>query len=64
MTGHTITIAGEVKPLYYGGGIVEINGGVFEAEASKFVLNQNDYIENESCFSVKGGILSDLILQM
>lgn len=56
MTGHTITIAGEVKPLYYGGGIVEINGGVFEAEASKFVLNQNDYIENESCFSVKGGI--------
>lgn len=55
-TGHTITIGGEVKPLYYGGGIVEINGGVFEAEASKFVLNQNDYIENESCFSVKGGI--------
>ena len=56
VTGHTITIGGEVKPLYYGGGIVEINGGVFEAEASKFVLNQNDYIENESCFSVKGGI--------
>lgn len=55
-TGHTITIGGEVKPLYYGGGIVEINGGVFEADASKFVLNQNDYIENESCFSVKGGI--------
>ena len=55
-TGHTITIGGEVKPLYYGGGIVEINGGVFEAEANKFVLNQNDYIENESCFSVKGGI--------
>lgn len=56
VTGNTITIGGEVKPLYYGGGIVEINGGVFEAEASKFVLNQNDYIENESCFSVKGGI--------
>lgn len=56
VTGHTITIGGEVKPLYYGGGIVEINGGVFEAEASKFVLNQNDYIENESCFIVKGGI--------
>lgn len=56
VTGHTITIGGEEKPLYYGGGIVEINGGVFEAEASKFVLNQNDYIENESCFSVKGGI--------
>lgn len=56
VTGHTITIDGEEKPLYYGGGIVEINGGVFEAEASKFVLNQNDYIENESCFSVKGGI--------
>lgn len=55
-TGHTITIGGEVKPLYYRGGIVEINGGVFEADASKFVLNQNDYIENESCFSVKGGI--------
>ena len=55
-TGHTITIGGEVKPLYYGGGIVEINGGVFEAQANKFVLNQNDYIENESCFSVKGGI--------
>ena len=55
-TGHTITIGGEVKPLYYGGGIVEINGGVFEAEANNFVLNQNDYIENESCFSVKGGI--------
>lgn len=55
-TGHTITIGGEVKPLYYGGGIVEINGGVFEADANKFVLNQNDYIENESCFSVKGGI--------
>lgn len=55
-TGHTITIGGEAKPLYYGGGIVEINGGVFEAEANKFVLNQNDYIENESCFSVKGGI--------
>ncbi len=56
VTGHTITIGGEIKPLYYGGGIVEINGGVFEAEAIKFVLNQNDYIENESCFSVKGGI--------
>lgn len=56
VTGNTITIGGEVKPLYYGGGIVEINGGVFEAEASKFVLNQNDYIENESCFIVKGGI--------
>lgn len=56
VTGNTITIGGEVKPLYYGGGIVEINGGVFEAEASKFVLNQNDYIENASCFSVKGGI--------
>lgn len=55
-TGHTITIGGETKPLYYGGGIVEINGGVFEAQANKFVLNQNDYIENESCFSVKGGI--------
>lgn len=55
-TGHTITIGGEAKPLYYGGGIVEINGGVFEAQANKFVLNQNDYIENESCFSVKGGI--------
>ena len=55
-TGHTITIGGEVKPLYYGGGIVEINGGVFEAQANNFVLNQNDYIENESCFSVKGGI--------
>lgn len=56
VTGNTITIGGEVKPLYYGGGIVEINGGVFEADANKFVLNQNDYIENESCFSVKGGI--------
>lgn len=56
VTGNTIAIGGEVKPLYYGGGIVEINGGVFEADASKFVLNQNDYIENESCFSVKGGI--------
>lgn len=56
VTGNTITIGGEVKPLYYGGGIVEINGGVFEAQANKFVLNQNDYIENESCFSVKGGI--------
>ena len=55
-TGHTITIGGEVKPLYYGGGIVEINGGVFEADANNFVLNQNDYIENEICFSVKGGI--------
>lgn len=55
-TGHTIIIGGEAKPLYYGGGIVEINGGVFEAQANKFVLNQNDYIENESCFSVKGGI--------
>lgn len=55
-TGRTITIGGKVEPLYYGGGIVEINGGVFEAAASKFVLNQNDYIENESCFSVKGGI--------
>lgn len=55
-TGHMITIGGEAKPLYYGGGIVEINGGVFEAQANKFVLNQNDYIENESCFSVKGGI--------
>ena len=55
-TGRTITIGGEVKPLYYGGGIVEINGGVFEADTNKFVLNQNDYIENESCFSVKGGI--------
>lgn len=55
-TGHTITIGGEVKPLYYGGGIVEINGGVFEADANKFVLNQNDYIENDCCFSVKGGI--------
>lgn len=55
-TDHTITIGGEAKPLYYGGGIVEINGGVFEAQANKFVLNQNDYIENESCFSVKGGI--------
>lgn len=55
-TGHTITIGGEAKPLYYGGGIVEINGGVFEAQANNFVLNQNDYIENESCFSVKGGI--------
>lgn len=56
VTGNTITIGGEVKPLYYGGGIVEIYGGVFEADANKFVLNQNDYIENESCFSVKGGI--------
>lgn len=56
VTGNTITIGGEVKPLYYGGGIVEINGGVFEAQSNKFVLNQNDYIENESCFSVKGGI--------
>lgn len=56
VTGNTITIGGEVKPLYYGGGIVEINGGVFEAEANKFVLNQNDYIENDCCFSVKGGI--------
>lgn len=56
VTRNTITIGGEVKPLYYGGGIVEIKGGVFEADASKFVLNQNDYIENESCFSVKGGI--------
>lgn len=56
VTGNTITIGGEVEPLYYGGGIVEINGGVFEAQANKFVLNQNDYIENESCFSVKGGI--------
>ena len=56
VTRNTITIGGEVKPLYYGGGIVEINGGVFEAQANKFVLNQNDYIENESCFSVKGGI--------
>lgn len=56
VTGNTIAIGGEVKPLYYGGGIVEINGGVFEADANKFVLNQNDYIENESCFSVKGGI--------
>lgn len=56
VTGNTIAIGGEVKPLYYGGGIVEINGGVFEAQANKFVLNQNDYIENESCFSVKGGI--------
>ncbi len=55
-TGRTITIGGKVEPLYYGGGIVEINGGVFEAQANKFVLNQNDYIENESCFSVKGGI--------
>lgn len=55
-TGHTITIGGEANPLYYGGGIVEINGGVFEAYANNFVLNQNDYIENESCFSVKGGI--------
>lgn len=55
-TGHTITIGGEAKPLYYGGGIVEINGGVFEAQANKFVLNQNDYIENDCCFSVKGGI--------
>lgn len=55
-TGRTITIGGEVKPLYYGGGIVEINGGVFEADANKFVLNQNDYIENDCCFSVKGGI--------
>ena len=55
-TGRTITIGGKVEPLYYGGGVVEINGGVFEADASKFVLNQNDYIENESCFSVKGGI--------
>lgn len=55
-TGRTITIGGKVKPLYYGGGIVEINGGVFEAQANNFVLNQNDYIENESCFSVKGGI--------
>lgn len=56
VTGNTITIGGEVKPLYYGGGIVEINGGVFEADANKFVLNQNDYIENDCCFSVKGGI--------
>lgn len=56
VTGNTITIGGEVKPLYYGGGIVEIKGGVFEAQANKFVLNQNDYIESESCFSVKGGI--------
>lgn len=56
VTGNTITIGGEVKPLYYGGGIVEINGGVFEAQANKFVLNQNDYIENDCCFSVKGGI--------
>lgn len=56
VTGNTITIGGEVKPLYYGGGVVEIKGGVFEAQANKFVLNQNDYIENESCFSVKGGI--------
>lgn len=56
VTRNTITIGGEVKPLYYGGGIVEIKGGVFEAQANKFVLNQNDYIENESCFSVKGGI--------
>ena len=55
-TGRTITIGGKVEPLYYGGGIVEIKGGVFEAQANKFVLNQNDYIENESCFSVKGGI--------
>lgn len=55
-TGRTITIGGKVEPLYYGGGVVEINGGVFEAQANKFVLNQNDYIENESCFSVKGGI--------
>lgn len=56
VTGNTITIGGEVKPLYCGGGIVEINGGVFEADANKFVLNQNDYIENDCCFSVKGGI--------
>lgn len=56
VTRNTITIGGEVKPLYYGGGIVEINGGVFEADANKFVLNQNDYIENDCCFSVKGGI--------
>ena len=56
VTGNTITIGGEVKPLYYGGGIVEINGGVFEADANKFVLNQNDYIETDCCFSVKGGI--------
>ncbi len=56
VTGNTITIGGEVKPLYYGGGIVEIKGGVFEADANNFVLNQNDYIESESCFSVKGGI--------
>lgn len=56
VTRNTITIGGEVKSLYYGGGIVEIKGGVFEAQANKFVLNQNDYIENESCFSVKGGI--------
>lgn len=56
VTRNTITIGGEVKPLYYGGGIVEINGGVFEAQANKFVLNQNDYIENDCCFSVKGGI--------
>lgn len=56
VTRNTITIGGEVKPLYYGGGIVEIKGGVFEAQANKFVLNQNDYIENDCCFSVKGGI--------
>lgn len=56
VTRNTITIGGEVKPLYYGGGIVEINEGVFEADANKFVLNQNDYIENDCCFSVKGGI--------
>ncbi len=56
VTRNTITIGGEVKPLYYGGGVVEINGGVFEADANKFVLNQNDYIENDCCFSVKGGI--------
>lgn len=55
-TGNTINVNGENKPLYYGGGVVEINGGVFESEGNQYVLNQHDYIENDCCFIVKGGI--------
>ena len=55
-TGNTINVNGENKPLYYGGGVVEINGGVFESDGNQYVLNQHDYIENDCCFIVKGGI--------
>ncbi len=55
-TGNTINVNGENKPLYYGGGVVEINGGVFESEGNQYVLNQHDDIENDCCFIVKGGI--------